>query len=468
MKRWFPLISLLAVIFGGCAAHKIDRDAAPSVSAPDSYSPASSPDSLDNNGETGTLWWYSFERPTLTSLIEQSLQDNLDIAQAMARIEQSQAFRRTAASGLYPQLSLEARASESRRGSSKTSSEETGAVLSWEIDVFKRIASSAKGEQLRTLARVEDLNALKLSLSAELANAYFGAVAAHQNLQLLNEQLQMDNNLLSLTKLRLQTGVGTQVEVLQQASRVAESESLIPIAESRLRVFENRIDILSGISPDGIDRVDDSDSLNFASQLPRIGVPADLLLRRPDLRAAQAELIAADADIAAAIAERLPRLTLEGRYFDDNHASSDPLGIISASFIQPLLDWGYRRAMVKRNKAVYREKLAAFSQRFLIAVEEVENTLYQEHKQREYVVLLEARRQILQNTVEETEALYTQGVSDYLPVLSALQELRDIERDLVSEQLRLISLRIQLHRALGGAVYQPASPDNHSLNQEQS
>ena len=107
---------------------------------------------------------------------------------------------------------------------------------------------------------------------------------------------------------------------------------------------------------------------------------------------------------------------------------------------------------VKRNEALYKERLAIYTQRYLEAVEDVENVLYQENKQREYIKRLEARRSILAETVDETEALYTQGISDYLPVLNALQDLRAIERDLISEQLNLLNFRVALHRAVGGAT----------------
>lgn len=453
MKPLTLAISLLVLVFSGCSPHKIDKQVAPSVPTNNAYSLTELQDEQDATTQANS-WWHSFKRPSLDALIEQAFQQNLDLAQALARIEQAQAFRKSTAATAYPELSFEVRADESRRGdSNRNSSQEVGAALTWEIDLFRRISAAAQADKLRAFAREEDMNALKLSLSAELANAYFGAVASHKNLQLLTEQLQMDNSLLELTKLRLETGVGTGVEILQQASRVAESESLIPLAEAQLRVFENRLDVLLGLAPDGVNRVDPFDNLHFATQLPQVGVPAELLLNRPDLRAAQAELIAADADIAAAIAERLPRLTLEGSHiYEEGSASSDPISLITGSFILPLLDWGHRRSMVKRNKAIYSEKMAHFTQLYLHAVEDVENTLYVEGRQRAYVTLLETRRQILQKTVEETEALYRQGVSDYLLVLSALQELRDTERDLVTEQLNLIKLRIQLHRALGGVV----------------
>ena len=453
-------ISALALC-GGCSVHNINEMPSPSVIASQTYS-LEQANGLQES-ENGQTWWTELKRPQLNSFIEQSFQANQDIVQAIARIQQARALQVTISAGRLPVIDLEGDISKDWEGSDEQSStSEIGAALSWEIDIFNRIGAAAKADELETIARIEDLNALRLSLSAEVANAYFGAVAAHNILQLLNNQLKTDNDLLELIRLRLENGVGTSVEVLQQESQVAESESLIPLAEAQLRVFENRLDVLLGTAPDGKNRVSRSDSLSFTSQLPVVGIPADLLLKRPDLRAAQAELAAADADIASAIADRLPQITLEGSYlYSDSVTYAGPLGMIMGSFVQPLLDWGRRKAEVSRNKAVYTERLAAFTQTYLIAIEEVENTLYQERKQREYISRLEKRRKILQNTVEETEALYTQGVDDYLPVLNALQELRSVERDLVGERLNLVNFRIALHRALGGTT-------DNKLNQEGS
>ena len=217
--------------------------------------------------------------------------------------------------------------------------------------------------------------------------------------------------------------------------------------------------MLLGIMPDGKNRVSETEDLSFMEQVPAVGVPSDLLLRRPDLRSAQASLVASDADIGAAIADRLPRITLDGSYLYSDIESfsrqsfTGPVGIIAATFIQPLLDWGRRKAEVERNRALYVERLAAYTQLYLEAVEEVENALYQERKQRDFIKRLEARRDILQATVNETEELYFAGVDDYLPVLDALQELREVERDLITQRLALVSFRIRLYRAIGGPVY---------------
>ena len=333
------------------------------------------------------------------------------------------------------------------------SSTEIGAALAWEVDVFERLGSAALADRLEAVARQEALQTTRLTLSAEVANAWFGAVAANRRIALLRGQLTLDRDLLDLLQLRFDHGVGTRVDVMRQQARVADSETLIPLAQSDLAVFENRLDVLAGALPDGKQRVPIDEGLDFAVQLPPLGVPAALLLTRPDLRAARAELVAADAEIATAIADRLPRVTLDGSFvFSDGASFTGPVAMIAGAFVQPLLDWGRRKAEVERNEALYRERLAAFTQLFLEAVEAVYNALVRERRQREFLQRLARQRDILQQTVDASKDRYTQGVDDYLSVIDALQELRDVERDLIVEQQNLIGIRIALFRALGGPL----------------
>lgn len=188
-------------------------------------------------------------------------------------------------------------------------------------------------------------------------------------------------------------------------------------------------------------------------------MPADILVNRPDIRAAKAALIAADFDTAEAIANRLPQITLDGSYLlSDNAAYSGPVSMIMGTFVAPLLDWGQRKAEVERNEAVYQERLAAFTQLYIEAVGDVENALCQENRQRDFLERLDQRRIVLDKTVQETEARYGQGIDDYLPVLNALQELRQVERAIISERLNLIALRISLYSAIGGAI----TPSTHA------
>ncbi len=453
MKNIFSVVLSALLLMSGCSLHTVDHEVQPSVLPQQSYPSLGTPIHEDD-GKAVEAWWLNLDRPQLTTLIEQAFEANQDIAAAVSRIRHARALQVQTRSKLFPIIDAEGNITDSREGNDdQAGTGAIGVVLSWEIDLFDRIQSLAMADEFEAIAREEDLRALRLSLSTEVADAYFGAVAAHKGMQLLHSQLETDQDLLELIELRQKNGMGTNVEVLQQKGQVAESKGLIPPAEAALRVFENRLDVLLGRQPDGRNRVAPEEALAFASDLPAIGVPAELLFNRHDLRAAHAELVAADADIAAAVSERLPQITLTGSYlYSDDTAYTGMVGTIIGGFVQPILDWGRRKAEVERNKAIYTERLATFTQLYLEAVEQVENALYQEKKQREYLTRLHERLEILQDTVEETEARYTQGVDDYLPVLNALQDLRSIERDLVTERLDLISFRISLYRAIGGST----------------
>ncbi|MEM6811136.1 MAG: efflux transporter outer membrane subunit [Pseudomonadota bacterium] len=436
-------------MISGCLPLNHDGQSVPLLTPPENFSQGNQQQVTHYNS-----WWSSFRRPELDNLVDLSFNQNLNIQQALARVKQARALSVQSRSLLFPQINIEGDTRVDWDGSDRQRGEtEIGSAFEWEIDAFGRLSSAVRSDRFRAQARQEDVNALRLALSAEIANAYFGAIASQQTIDLLNQQVTTDQELLSLLNLRLENGLGTNVEVLQQKSRVAESQSLIPLAQADLRVFENRLDVLVGEIPDANNRVQKSETLDIENTLPAIGVPADLLLNRPDLRAARAELVAIDADIESAIADRLPRLTLDGAFqFSDTAFQTGPVSMIMASFIQPLIDWGRRKAEVERNKAVYTEQLAAFTQLYLEAVEDVENALYQENRQRDFLNKLDERRAILDKTVQETEARYKEGLDDYLPVLNALQELRNVERLLILERLNLVEFRIALHRAVGGAI----------------
>ena len=445
------ILAISVAVLAACTPHTFLESAKPSTPIPQNF-----PGLSDQNvpSELQRPWWENFERETLDALIDEALANNQSVAQAIASLNQARALTRETSADRLPQIDGEGDLARRWRGSEKQDiTRALGAALSWEIDLFDRIGAAAKADRFEALARAEDVEAVKLSLSADVANAYFGAAASHRGLALLKEQLYLDRKLKNLLELRLKNGVGTSVDVLRQEARVADSQTLIPLVEAELAVFENRLDVLLGQVPDGEFRVPEKESLNFAKNLPPVGVPASLLLNRPDLRVMQAELFAADADIAAAIAERLPQVTLDASYgYSDTAAFSGPLSMIMGAFVQPLLDWGKRKAAVERNKALYEEKLAEFTQSYLEAFEDVENALVREDKQREFLKRLRKQRVTLQKTVDVSEDRYTEGVDDYLPVIDALQELRQVQRDEITEQLELVNIRINLHRALGGPI----------------
>lgn len=431
----------------GCSVHTVNVSPEPIVSAEASYSFDSS-----DVQQTNESWWKSFNDEKLDLLILTGLENNYDVLQAVARLAQASALSKQSRADRLPQIGLAADSEQIwRESSDRENLTRIGAAFSWEVDVFNRLESISLARQSEQSARRDDVDAVRLRLSADIAGAYFDAVGWRNQLALLEKQIVIDTELLELTQLRYESGLTASVDMLQQSSQLAETESLVPAVEAALRVSENRLDVLLGYPPDGNDQVSNEDAFVDIEKLPFIGVPADLLLQRPDLRALRNELVAADAQIGRAIAERLPQVTLDGSFFyEDRLLPSGAVASLIGTFIQPLIDWGARKAEVERNRALYVEGLARFTQRYLVAIEDVENSLYQERKQREFLKRLANRLQFLERTVEETTQRYTNGLTDYLPVLSAVKELERLERIIIQQERALLEFRIQLHRALGG------------------
>ncbi len=464
MNKVLLIFSVPAVLglLTGCGLHQIDPHPAPLRNGGSAYSVAGI-----QAGALEEAWYESFRSPELTALIQTALQNSMDIKQALARFDQAQAVTRGSRAGLFPAIGLEANTAAAwEEGQSQEGISRVGAALTWEIDAFDRLGAAVTAREFEERAAAADVEAVRLTLSAEVAQAWFGAVAQQLQIALLRQQTDGDNELLDLIKKRLDAGIGTNVEVLQQQSQLAENQSLIPPAEAALRVFENRLDVLTGTTPDAVNRTSSDTSYVEISTLPPLGVPSDLLLNRPDIRAMRDRLIAADAQIGTAIADRLPRITLTGShiYADGPTGAAGYATSLLAGLVQPLLDWGRRQAEVERNQALYEERLGAFTQLYLEAIEDVENALYQENRQREYIDRLETRRNILSQTLAAAQAVYRQGESDYLPVLDSVQDLRGVERDLINQRLNLILFRIQLFRALGTPVFTPVeSPQEEPL-----
>jgi outer membrane protein TolC len=197
--------------------------------------------------------------------------------------------------------------------------------------------------------------------------------------------------------------------------------------------------------------------------LPLTGIPLDLLKNRPDLMRIYNQLVAIDYRIAEAVADRLPKFQLTGvAGFKDSFSAEGGLLSLLLAAAAPVLDWERASSEVEKQMAIFREELARYSHAYLTAIEEVENALWQEHHQGELLKALEEQINIARSNLTETRNRYRQGLTDYLPVLTALQSLQKLERDILSTQRQLISTRILLYRALGGSQllagnYEPAA-----------
>lgn len=512
------LSKLIALLFTagaiGCATHDVNPSPSPLIEPPQTYSVE-----MEGGELLEGPWWQVFDDATLNSLIETALSENFTVAQAAERIVRAESLLIQANALRKPSINLSGQAERSRQrqesGEANGSNNEidriatarqniaqavaalpdgtlqpaeianrwlnsplreyieggeddwqdsyesvlgAGVTFQWELDLWGRLRANAAKNRAEVAAFWDDYDAIRLQVASQVAQTYFQALEQRLQWALLMQQKESAETFLELIELRLRHGNASSVDILQQRGQIAEVNSEIPVVESQLRILENRLDVLLGEAPDGIPRTEtEIVTLPHTESTPNIGVPVELLQHRPDLRALQRRIVGNDYQIAVVIAERLPRLTLNGSFSYDDLSSADTvLAFGSAELFQPLLDWGQRKAAVAAARSTFRESLLAYTERYLLAIEEAESALWREARQRELIRALEERIHILEQTVTETRFRYSLGVTDYLPVLTAIQELQEEERALLTQRRILVSLRVELFRAAGGPEWKIA------------
>lgn len=464
MKRFSVLRAFPAVVLGcclfSCAPYKANENRPPPVEIPEGFSASGSPKAYEER------WWTAFEDPALDALVGQALTDNLDIAQAWARLERATALARQAAAGLWPELSIETGYSRSqsnfsggdRLGTFSITTERIPLTLgaAYEVDVWKRIASLKRGALLDMEASREDVASVAMTLAAQVAEAWFSLVEQGAQAKLLDEQQTTGRTFLELTRLRFSQGLASALDVYQQRQQLAATRAEVPLVEAGKEVFRHQLAVLVGDPPRAFEPPE-RDALPALPPLPPTGLPSELLTRRPDVRSAHLRLAAADHRVAAAVADRLPALRIGGETGYEVRDSEEIENLfdnwiwsVFANITWPVFDGGRRKAEVDRNKAIVKEALGAYGQVMLQALQEVEDALIQERKQAEFLIELERQVQLAQDTLREARMRYANGLSDYLPVLAALESLQTVERSQILAERQLLSFRIQLYRALGG------------------
>jgi len=403
-------------------------------------------------------WWRSLESLELNRLIEMGLADNLSLKQTWARLDQARALAVQAGASRYPDLTGDAvaAASRSRTGSGTTSGNEAyglGLVSSYEVDMWGRLQAQRRAAALDVAASQEDLHTAAITLSAEVTLRWLGIIASRQQKALLEKQLQTNETVLELIQLRFRNAMVSALDVYQQKQLVENVQAEIPLVEEKERLQMHELAVLLG-KPPGTTFYIAADQFPNLPALPGVGLPADLLAARPDIKAAGRRLEAADWQIAEARANRLPALTLtaRARYGESELDTLFDTWLLnlSANLSAPIIDGGFRKAEVDRTRAVAAERLAAYRDTVIKAVKEVEDALVREEKQQAHIEGLQQIIETAQKALEEAGARYRNGISDYLPVLTQLLSVQSLENNLILRQENRMAARVALHRALGG------------------
>jgi multidrug efflux system outer membrane protein len=403
-------------------------------------------------------WWRYFKNPELNRFIGKAMNRNFSIRQAKARLDQARAVSMQAGAARWPQLDFKADATTApykSGGIEGRSSEDysLGFLAGYEIDLWGRISSQQQAARLDQSAVEEDLYTAGITLAGEVTQHWIDIIARRMELKILTKQLKTNQTLQELVDLRFQKGLVSALDVYQQKQAVSEVKASLPLVQLEEILLRHQLAYLLGQPPTAALNIQTQD-LPTITDLPSIGIPADLLANRPDVRAAGLRLKSADWVVAAAKADRLPAISLSARatYLSNDFGSLFDNWILNlmGSLTGPVFDGHYRKAEISRTQALVRERVADYSQVVYFAVKEVEDQLVQAEKHRQHLTALQNQLTISQNALREARERYTRGLNDYLPVLTQLLAAQHLERDILDMRRQLISDHIGLLRSLGG------------------
>ncbi|WP_225000307.1 TolC family protein [Cesiribacter sp. SM1] len=410
---------------------------------------------LSGNGETPAAWWTNFNDQQLDALVGQALDSNFNLMTTWHRFQAAQAVVERERSYLWPDVEASLQVGTSYPQPNFVGGENLRFGLSsvYEADLWGRISSRVAAERFRAEASLLDYQAAAVSLSAEITRTWYQLMAAWQQLALVEEQIETNEKILGLIRARFGIGQIRAVDMLRQRQLIASTREQKVFTESRIQLLEHQLAVLLGLPPQAPLNYK-ADSLPAPPPLPETGVPAELVRRRPDVQLAFKLLQAADREVAAAISDQYPRFAISGsasvRANNAEDLFQDWAYSLAANLAAPLFYGGRLRAEVDRTKAVKNQRLYEWGQTVLVAFREVEDALVQEQKQLEGIQVLEEQLGFAEQASEQLRIEYLNGMSEYLAVLTALNQEQLLRRNLITARLNLLEYRIALYRALAG------------------
>lgn len=476
-----PALGLLAAL-AGCTVGP--HYTAPTTTAPAAYASldahTSGMTSVPNAGAASVAtWWTQFNDPTLNSLIERATAGNLDLRIARARLREARALRGVAGGQLQPQLNAAAdakrlRASRSLGGPTSGDGDGTdyfdaGLDASWELDVFGGLRRGVEAADADVAAAHEQQRDSMVTLAAEVARNYTEYRSLQQRIGVATRTIAAQQETLGLSESRFNAGISAEIEAQQARAQLATRESQLPPLQASARNAAHRLAVLLGQQPEALlQELNASGTIPTAPAEVPVGLPSELLRRRPDIRRDERALAAATARVGVATAELYPKFSLTGAFgWQSASLASLPDSESIAASIGPTMRWklfsgGQVRAQIEAAGAREEQALLKYDQTVLRALEEVESSLASfVHEQGRRAALgrsVDANRRAVDLATERWKA----GIGDFLTVLVNQRQLFDAEDSLVQSEAGVTQSLIQLYKALGGGWSEtpegPATP----------
>jgi NodT family efflux transporter outer membrane factor (OMF) lipoprotein len=475
-RPWAALcgIAVWALLAAGCTV-------GPDYRRPDTALPSAWSEGHYDGLETGpadlTRWWEEFSDAALTRLVQRAAGSSLDLRAAEARIREARALRRVAESGAWPALEVSGSYSRSRTsenaiapssqvsgGSPFFSGSNNGQDLfrsgfdaNWEIDVFGGVRRSVEAADAIVEATIEDRRDVLVTLFGDVARNYIDLRGVQRRLAVARDNLKAQQDSLDIARVRFQAGLANDLQVAQAEAQVNATAAEIPILAALSKQAVHRLDVLLGVHPGALWMELSADApIPALPPEAHVGMPSELLRRRPDIRRAERQLAAASAEVGVATADLYPKFSLSGIFGVTSISAGDWVSApsrfwtIGPTVRWPLFDAGRIRANIEVRNARQEQALTAYEKAILLALEEVENALVnyatEQMRYRSLLNAVAANRRALALADE----LYRNGLVDFLNVLDSQRSLYGAEDDLTRSEATMATNLVALYKALGG------------------
>jgi NodT family efflux transporter outer membrane factor (OMF) lipoprotein len=435
-------LTVLPVAVAGCAP------VGPDYVRPELSTPAAWHEPLAGGMTAATVdpqtlarWWSVLDDPVLTALEERAVNGNLDLAQARQRVLQSLAQREVAHAGYYPTVHggvayVSPLGSLANPGTNPQTGFQPGLNVSWEIDLFGGVRRGVEAATDEYQASEADLDGALVSLSAAVAQNYIEVRTLQSRLDFMGRSLGIQEELQQLANWRAKAGLTTVLDIEQASSSLEQTRAQLPALRAALETAQNRLAVLVGEPPGAL-----ADLLNAPRPVPvppagiAVGVPADVLRQRPDVRRAERQLAAETARVGAQEAARYPTLTV---------------GANLITLSQLFFDAGASSGKVKAQDAVREAALAKYKSTVLTALEEVENALTSFSQEQERHAGLANAERLAEDAAKLAQDQYTSGLSGFEVVLNAERTLVSLQDQLAVSEGQVTTDMIALYKSMGG------------------
>jgi len=410
-----------------------------------------------------TQWWRQFNEPTLTALVEEALNTNLDLQLAKARLRQARATRGVAIGGLWPAVSGSGSYQREHSAGIMPDSQaqnlyQAGFDAVWELDVFGGLRRNVESASANVQVAIEGIRDVQVSIAAEVALNYIQLRGYQQEIVIAQNNLKAQQHTADITHKRLNVGFASALDVANADANVATTGSQIPVFETAAKQSIYALSVLLARPPGDL-----LEKLSPTAKLPSVpaevpaGLPSDMLRRRPDIREAEAQLHAATAQIGVAVADLFPKFSLTGSVNWQSNLLHTWWTEASRSFgFGPSVSWqifqgGAIVSNIRVQKALRDQAFITYQKTVLAAFQDVENALIAFAKEQEHRRALNEAVVANRKAVDLSLLLYTEGQIDFLNVAVAQELLYASENALVQSETSIVTDLIALYKALGGS-----------------